>query len=187
MHTDVKQIGRIPDGGGWRAHGRGAGSIQRDWSTKVGYDYVPSLINDHSRLAYSEVLPDERGQTCAAFLERAATYFAAKGIDRINRVMTDCAFAYGERGQPVPVDVVVPQLLTEVGPFPAHDDPNRPPQPAPSRQPSQLPRPLTAAPWADQSRGRSGGSRRELSGSISAGASQDVLVGSAPLGRRGVP
>ena len=94
VHMDVKKLGKIPDGGGWRAHGRGAGSIQRDRSTKVGYDYVHSLVDDHSRLAYSEVLPDEKGPTCADFLERAITYFTAHGITRIERVMTDNAWAY---------------------------------------------------------------------------------------------
>jgi transposase InsO family protein len=91
---DVKKIGRIPDGGGWKAHGRGAASISRDRATKVGFDYVHSLVDDHSRLAYSEVLPDEKGATCAGFLTRAAGYFAAHGISRIQRIMTDNAWAY---------------------------------------------------------------------------------------------
>src|SRR5687768_2843396 len=94
VHMDVKKLARIPDGGGWRAHGRGAGSLTRDRNTKVGYDYVHSLVDDHSRLAYSEILPDEKGTTCAAFLARAATYFAAHGITRIERLMTDNAWAY---------------------------------------------------------------------------------------------
>jgi transposase InsO family protein len=94
VHMDVKKLGKIPDGGGWRVHGRGAGSIQRDRSTKVGYDYVHSLVDDHSRLAYSEVLLDEKGPTCADFLERAIAYFAAHGITRIERLMTDNAWAY---------------------------------------------------------------------------------------------
>jgi transposase InsO family protein len=94
VHMDVKKIGRIPDGGGWRAHGRGAGAIQRDRSTKVGFDYVHSLVDDHSRLAYSEILPDEKGPTCAAFLDRAIAYFAAQGITQIERLMTDNAWAY---------------------------------------------------------------------------------------------
>jgi hypothetical protein len=46
---------------------------------KIGYDYVHSLVDDHSRLAYSEILTDEIGTTCAAFLLRAAAYFAAHG------------------------------------------------------------------------------------------------------------
>lgn len=94
VHMDVKKLGRVPDGGGWRAHGRGAGSIQRERSTKVGYDYVHSLVDDHSRLAYSEVLPDEKGPTCADFLERAIAYFASHGVTRIERLMTDNAWAY---------------------------------------------------------------------------------------------
>jgi transposase InsO family protein len=92
VHMDVKKLGKIPDGGGWRAHGRAHGN--RDRKAKIGYDYVHSLVDDHSRLAYSEILPDEKGETCAAFLRRGAAYFAAKGITRIERVMTDNAFAY---------------------------------------------------------------------------------------------
>ena len=92
VHMDVKKLGRIPDGGGWKAHGRAARSPDR--SIKVGFDYVHSLIDDHPRLAYSEVLPDEKGATCAAFLHRAAAYFAAHGITRIERLMTDNAWAY---------------------------------------------------------------------------------------------
>lgn len=94
VHMDVKKLGKIPDGGGWRAHGRAATVDHRHKKIQVGYDYVHSLVDDHSRLAYSEILPDEKGPTCAGFLERAAAYFAAKGIPRIERVMTDNAFAY---------------------------------------------------------------------------------------------
>ena len=94
VHMDVKKIGRIPDGGGWRALGRAARETTRSRTSKIGYDYVHSLIDDHSRLAYSEVLTDEKGTTCAGFLTRAAAYFAAHGITRIERVMTDNAWAY---------------------------------------------------------------------------------------------
>ena len=92
VHMDVKKIGRIPDGGGWRIHGREG--IARSPLAKIGYDYVHSLVDDHSRLAYSEILPDEKGQTCADFLTRAADYFRAHGITRIERLMTDNAWAY---------------------------------------------------------------------------------------------
>ena len=51
-------------------------------------------IDDHSRLAYAEIHPDEKSETCAGFLRRAAAWFAAHGIDRIERVMTDNALAY---------------------------------------------------------------------------------------------
>jgi transposase InsO family protein len=99
VHMDVKKLGRIPDGGGWRAHGRPAVTADRTRAQQSGkpgpgYDYVHSLVDDHSRLAYSEVLPDEKGVTCAGFLARAAAYFADHGIDRIERVMTDNAWAY---------------------------------------------------------------------------------------------
>ena len=94
VHMDVKKLGRIPDGGGWRAHGRAMGRTSRRRATVVGYDYVHSLVDDHSRLAYSEIHPDEKGTTCAAFLARAAAYFAAHNIHRIERVMTDNAWAY---------------------------------------------------------------------------------------------
>src|SRR5690606_29008100 len=93
VHMDVKQLGRIPDGGGWKAHGRASGSIQRNRNRTVGFDYGHSLVADHSRLAYSEVLPDEKGPTCAAFLQRAIGYFAEHGIDRIERLITDNAWA----------------------------------------------------------------------------------------------
>jgi transposase InsO family protein len=93
VHMDVKKIGRIPDGGGWRSRGRAAtaGPKQRQ---RIGYDYVHSLVDDHSRLAYSEVLADEKGPTCAGFLLRAAAYFTSRGIDRIERVMTDNHWSY---------------------------------------------------------------------------------------------
>ena len=94
VHMDVKKLGRIPEGGGWRAHGRASGSIRRERDTRVGFDYVHSLVDDHSRLAYSEVLPDEKGVTCAAFLERAIAYFGVQGIERIERLLTDNAWAY---------------------------------------------------------------------------------------------
>ena len=96
VHVDVKKLGRIPDGGGWRAEGvvvqdhrspgRGAGA--------GGFDFVHSMVDDHSRLAYSEVLQDEKGPTCADFVLRAAEHFRSVGIDRIQAVMTDNHFSY---------------------------------------------------------------------------------------------
>jgi hypothetical protein len=71
VHMDVKKIGRIPEGGGWRAHGRAAGSSARDRKRRIGFDYVHSVVDDHSRFAYSEILPDEHAATCSAFFARA--------------------------------------------------------------------------------------------------------------------
>lgn len=94
VHMDVKKLGKIPDGGGWKAHGRQMGSTGAKKRAKIGFDYVHSLVDDHSRLAYSEIHNDEQGATCAGFLERAAAYFAAHGINRIERVMTDNHWSY---------------------------------------------------------------------------------------------
>lgn len=96
VHMDVKKLGRIPDGGGWRGRGEQPSNhrSRTDKTLKVGYDYVHSLVDDHSRLAYSEILPDEKGATCAAFLHRAIDYFTAHGITRVERLMTDNAWAY---------------------------------------------------------------------------------------------
>jgi len=95
VHMDVKKLGRIPDGGGWKAEGGTATNhASRRDKTPIGYDYVHSLVDDCSRLAYSEILPDEKGPTCAGFLSRALEHFAAHGIDRIERLMTDNAWAY---------------------------------------------------------------------------------------------
>jgi transposase InsO family protein len=93
-HMDVKKVGKIPDGGGWKAHGRQMGRTGAQKRARIGFDYVHSLVDDHSRLAYSEILPDEKGPTCAGFLLRAAAYFATFGITRIERVMTDNHWSY---------------------------------------------------------------------------------------------
>ncbi len=94
VHTDVKKIGVIRQGGGWWAHGRNSkqAAAARN-APRVGYDYLHVCIDDHSRLAYAEVLPDETGKTCAAFIARAGTFMASYGIS-ITRVMSDNAFAY---------------------------------------------------------------------------------------------
>jgi transposase InsO family protein len=94
IHMDVKKVGRIPPGGGWKAHGRSMGSSSAKKKARIGFDYVHSAVDDHSRLAYSEILPDEQGPTCAEFLARAAEAFAAHGIARIERVMTDNHWSY---------------------------------------------------------------------------------------------
>jgi transposase InsO family protein len=91
VHVDVKKLGRIPPGGGWRAHGRG--NVKHHSKTKVGYDYIHSAIDAHSRLAYSEVLANEQGPTCAGFFERARHFFAAHDIT-IDAVLTDNAKNY---------------------------------------------------------------------------------------------
>ena len=95
VHVDVKKLGRLRDGGGWRFAGRDSLERRRARAdTRIGYEYVHCAIDDHTRLAYAEIHPDERADTCSAFLRRAAAWFAAHGIPRIERVMTDNALAY---------------------------------------------------------------------------------------------
>ncbi|MFE5012242.1 IS481 family transposase [Streptomyces sp. NPDC056696] len=91
VHVDVKKLGRIPDGGGHRVLGRQAGRTTRK---SMGFDYVHSAVDDHTRLAYSEIHADEKAATCADFLRRAAAFFSTLGITRIERVLTDNAWSY---------------------------------------------------------------------------------------------
>jgi transposase InsO family protein len=91
VHVDVKKLGKIPEGGGWRANGRGSRPASK---RRIGFDYVHSMVDDHSRLAHSEILGDERGTTCAGFLLRAAAAFRDAGIPVIEEVMTDNAKNY---------------------------------------------------------------------------------------------
>ena len=94
VHLDVKKLGRIPAGGGWRVLGRAATVAHRHKRIPIGFDYVHTAVDDHSRYAYAEVLPDETGATAAAFLARAAQAFTAAGIPVIQRVLTDNAMTY---------------------------------------------------------------------------------------------
>jgi transposase InsO family protein len=93
VHVDVKKLGRIPDGGGWRLEGHDAIDHHGIRPRKVGFDYVHVAVDDHSRLAFAQVLHDERGPTCAKFLLDAAEFFASHGV-ALHRVMTDNALNY---------------------------------------------------------------------------------------------
>lgn len=108
VHVDIKKLGNIPDGGGHKIHGRAAGSRNSTRSApiantgsgpraKFGYCYLHNAIDDHSRLAYTEILPDERKTTAAAFWARATAWFRAQGIDTIARVLTDNGSCYRSR------------------------------------------------------------------------------------------
>ncbi|QRF03487.1 transposase family protein [Streptomyces koyangensis] len=96
VHVDIKKLGNIPDGGGWRTVGRTAGDRNRQATTSergsckpvIGYSYIHSAVDDHSRLACSEVLPDERQHTATAFWQLANAFFAAHGVT-VERVLTD--------------------------------------------------------------------------------------------------
>ena len=104
VHVDIKKLGNIPDGGGWRTVGRPAGAHNRQTTTAtrrnckpvIGYSYIHSAVDDHSRLAYSEVLTDERKETAAGFWKRAHAFFTRHGIT-VERVLTDNGACYKAR------------------------------------------------------------------------------------------
>jgi transposase InsO family protein len=87
LHVDIKPLGKI-DGVGHRIHGD-----RRRRARGVGWEYVHVAVDDHSRIAYVEVLTDQLGPTCAAFLERAVAWFAARRIT-IRRVLSDNGSGY---------------------------------------------------------------------------------------------
>lgn len=95
IHVDIKKLGRIPNGGGHRKLGRTAGNRNNKKQGR-GYAYLHHAVDDHSRLAYSEILTDERKETAAAFWGRANTFFADHGIV-VKRVLTDNGSCYRSR------------------------------------------------------------------------------------------
>jgi transposase InsO family protein len=107
VHVDIKKLGRIPDGGGWRAFGRDSEQHRRAHAgteraghggapASRGYVFLHHAVDDHTRLAYSEQLPDERKETAAAFWVRANAFFAQAGIT-VRAVMTDNGSCYRSR------------------------------------------------------------------------------------------
>jgi len=95
VHVDIKKLGRIPDGGGHRMLGRQAGK-RNSRKQGRGYAYLHHAVDDHSRVAYSEILDDERGATAAAFWERARAFFADLGVC-VTAVLTDNGSCYRSR------------------------------------------------------------------------------------------
>jgi transposase InsO family protein len=92
VHVDIKKLGRIPDGGGHRMLGRTVGNRHNKKSGR-GYAFLHHAVDDHSRLAYSEIHTDERKATVIGFWQRAVEFFAQAGIT-IEAVMTDNGPAY---------------------------------------------------------------------------------------------
>ena len=104
VHVDVKKLGKIPVGGGWRMVGRSAG--RRNWRADTssgrrskhgdplhGHHFLHTALDGHSRLAYSELLSDERKETAAAFWHRANAWFSECGII-VGKVLTDNGSCY---------------------------------------------------------------------------------------------
>ena len=87
VHVDIKKLGRIPNGGGHRVHGRPVGNKIKN-TAKPGYAFLHNAVDDHSRLAYSEICNDEKKETAAGFWKRAEAFFAGHGVT-VKRVLTD--------------------------------------------------------------------------------------------------
>jgi transposase len=102
IHVDIKKLGNIPDGGGHRVVDRVTGLQHKKTTTtaryrhgkpKIGSSFIHNAIDDHSRLAYSEILPDETKETAVAFWTRAHAFFTTCGIT-VTRVLTDNGSCY---------------------------------------------------------------------------------------------
>ncbi|WHS34730.1 IS481 family transposase [Auritidibacter ignavus] len=104
VHMDIKKLGQIPDGGGWRVHGRGSPQALKALaktqkaaaegaSAGRGSRYLHHAVDDHSRVVYSEILNDERKHTAAGFWKRARAFFAGIGVE-VTAVMTDNGSCY---------------------------------------------------------------------------------------------
>ena len=104
VHIDIKKIGKVPAGGGWRMLGRAAGNhnAQADRSSGTtnkygnplrGYHFIHTAIDAHSRLVYSELLADEGKDTAADFWQRANAWFTERGI-HVRKVLTDNGNCY---------------------------------------------------------------------------------------------
>jgi transposase InsO family protein len=106
LHADVKKLGNIPAGGGWRFLGRQAGKANRHLdggrarsryrNPLMGHGFIHVVLDDHSRLAYAEIHEDETGPTAAGVLQRAVVWFADRGVVAL-RVLTDNGSCYRSR------------------------------------------------------------------------------------------
>jgi len=105
IHVDVKKLGNIPDGGGWRYLGKQQGDRNRQATRdrtrvtnayrqpKVGTCFVHTVIDDYSRVAYAECHDDETAATAASVLSRAVAWFAERGVT-VERVLSDNGSPY---------------------------------------------------------------------------------------------
>lgn len=103
MHADVKKLGNIPDGGGWRFVGRAQGDRNRaatpgkprnrHRNPQIGIGYLHTVLDDHSRVAYTEMCDDETAATAVAVLARAVVWFAARGVT-VRAVLSDNGSCY---------------------------------------------------------------------------------------------
>ena len=103
IHVDVKKLGNVPDGGGWRYVGRAKGDRNRaatagkarnaHGNPKMGTAFVHTVIDDHSRVAYAEIHDDETAATAVTVLRNAVAWYAGRGVT-VERVLSDNGSAY---------------------------------------------------------------------------------------------
>jgi transposase InsO family protein len=109
VHVDVKKLGNVPDGGGWRYTGKAQGKKNRTATAHrtgqrngtfrhplTGTAFIHTVLDDHSRVAYSEIREDETQETAVSVLRNATAWFAARGV-RIERVISDNGSCYRSR------------------------------------------------------------------------------------------
>jgi transposase len=101
LHVDVSKYGNIPDGGGWRYLGRAQGRRHREataarsttYEPQVGTAFVHTVVDDHSRVTYTEIRDDEKAVTAIDVLRNAVAWFTARGVT-VERVLSDNGSAY---------------------------------------------------------------------------------------------
>jgi transposase InsO family protein len=114
VHVDINKLGRVPDGGGWWAHGR---QQRPNRHRGQGYDFLHVAVDDRSRVASAEPHPDERQATAAGFIHRAVRWFADHHIT-VERILTDNGNCYRSQA--------FGQALAELGVSHRHPRPYRP-------------------------------------------------------------
>lgn len=130
IHVDVKKLGKVPDGGGWRYVGRQQGQKNRSATVArtgaprsrhrgalIGTCYLHTVIDDHSRVAYVEARDDETAQTAVEVLANAVEWFADRGVT-VQRVLSDNGSAYRSH--------LWKQTCTDLGITPKRTRPYRP-------------------------------------------------------------
>jgi transposase InsO family protein len=127
LHVDVRKLGNVPDGGGWRYVGRQQGDRNRArrpgkarnkyWHPTIGIAFVHTVLDDHSRVAYAEIHDDGTAATATAVLRNAVSWFAVRGVT-VERVLSDNGSAYRSR--------LWAQACSELGITPKKTRPYRP-------------------------------------------------------------
>jgi transposase InsO family protein len=130
IHVDVKKLGNVPDGGGWRYAGRAQGKHNRKVTAHrtgqrnqtfrnplTGTAFIHTVLDDHSRVAYAEIHADETQETAASVLRNAVAWFAARTV-RVQRVLSDNGSCYRSK--------LWAQTCAELGITPKHTRPYRP-------------------------------------------------------------